>query len=55
VSFDEVLRVELEFLHRHAKTNERQMTVFSAYRTALFIDGANLHSTAETLEQIYFG
>jgi len=36
------------------KTNERQMTVFSANRTALFIDGANLHSTAKTLGLIYF-
>jgi hypothetical protein len=30
------------------------MTVFSANRTALFIDGANLHSTAKTLGLIYF-
>jgi hypothetical protein len=29
------------------------MTVFSANRTALFIDGANLSSTAKTLELIY--
>jgi hypothetical protein len=36
------------------KTNERQMTVFPANRTALFIDGANLHSTAKTLGLIYF-
>src|SRR3981081_1360273 len=30
-------------------TNERQMTISSANRTALFIDGANLYSTAKTL------
>jgi hypothetical protein len=30
-------------------TNERQMTVSSANRTALFIDEANLHSTAKAL------
>jgi uncharacterized LabA/DUF88 family protein len=30
-------------------TNERQMTVSSANRTALFIDGANLYSTAKAL------
>jgi hypothetical protein len=29
--------------------NERQMTVSSANRTALFIDGANLYSTAKAL------
>jgi uncharacterized LabA/DUF88 family protein len=30
-------------------TNERQMTVSSANRTALFIDGANLYATAKAL------
>jgi hypothetical protein len=30
------------------------MTVFSANRTALFMDGTHLHSTAKTLGLIYF-
>jgi hypothetical protein len=42
------------FLHHHAKNERAANDISSTYKTALFIDRANRHSTAKTLGLIYF-